>query len=216
MSAVAVDLSPPRVLPWAEELPLTAHVRWSHRAAVARWKRAQYVEGGEWLLVEGVEKRSGWRPNMGRDIREDNLPFNEWLHDDPFWHREPRPQDPNKTVVVWPEDGSGYLFGLVRRGIGISEPARKGGGWIGSDMYDEGDPGGFAAEGFVHLYAVKGELRGVGYWLVPTWACRLARDDEPKALDINGAPTPYTPGELDNMIEALESTGRYDVVGRRW
>lgn len=34
--------------------------------------------------------------------------------------------------------------------------------------------------------------------------------------DANGEPTQYTEAEIERMIEALESTGRYDVVGRRW
>lgn len=36
------------------------------------------------------------------------------------------------------------------------------------------------------------------------------------AKDVSGNDTRFTQEELDGMIEALEATGRYDVVGRRW
>lgn len=35
-------------------------------------------------------------------------------------------------------------------------------------------------------------------------------------LDLSREATGYTQRQLDQMIEILEMTGRYDVVGRRW
>lgn len=46
--------------------------------------------------------------------------------------------------------------------------------------------------------------------------CYGGPDERVLAKDINGEGCPHTQEELDQMIEALESTGRYDVVGRRW
>ncbi len=43
-----------------------------------------------------------------------------------------------------------------------------------------------------------------------------AEDTGPRALDVNGEPLPFSEEELGRMIEAVESTGRFDVVGRRW
>lgn len=34
--------------------------------------------------------------------------------------------------------------------------------------------------------------------------------------DINGQETGFSATEIDLMIEILESTGKYDVVGRKW
>ncbi len=50
---------------------------------------------------------------------------------------------------------------------------------------------------------------------VATWLEQLG-EGPVLAHDIVGDPTPYTEEQLDAMKEALEDTGRYDVVGRRW
>lgn len=167
MNAVAETVglaafAPPHRLPHADELPLGARVRFHHRAAVARW--TTYEHGpGEWRLTEGVER--GWRPAISppeRDPRDIEFSF----ADDPFYRR--RSGRTNKTVIVWPEEGDGFLFGLVRRGIG--EGYSPSGGydhWTGEHEYD---PGGFSAQALVPLYAIKTGLNGVRYLLCPTWA----------------------------------------------
>lgn len=171
-------LVPPMSLAHNDELPIGTLVRWSHRAAVARWKAASYPRdeyAGDWLLTEGVGK-GGWRPRMSPIPPGESATVLAFTQDlDPFYERPPR-DGVNKTVFVWPDVGAGFLFGLVRRGIGRSEPARAAsGGWLGgSEVPDEGDPGGFAAEAFVPLYAIKCELQGVSYLLAPTWAVTAA------------------------------------------
>lgn len=168
MEGALVNLLPDLRLPRGSELPLGAHVRYSHRAAVARWRPEPYMPGGgSWWLTEGVDKRSGWRPVLSAptgDRVEDDLAFGFTI--DPWYHRGPGALDPNKTVVVWPEEGEAILFGLVRRGIGRSYSATG----RSSSFEDNFDPGGFGAQAFLPLYALKHELSGVGYILTPTWA----------------------------------------------
>ena len=43
-----------------------------------------------------------------------------------------------------------------------------------------------------------------------------ARLDSDFVLDVNGEPTAYTEEEINEFIEALESTGLYDVQRRKW
>lgn len=46
---------------------------------------------------------------------------------------------------------------------------------------------------------------------------RLVADlNDPVFSDSNGKPMSYTVKQIERMIEILEESGRYDVVGRRW
>jgi hypothetical protein len=44
----------------------------------------------------------------------------------------------------------------------------------------------------------------------------LMPDNDEKAKDVNGEEMDFTESELQEWIRKIESTGRYDVVGRRW
>jgi len=44
----------------------------------------------------------------------------------------------------------------------------------------------------------------------------MTDEDKKPAKDINGEDMNFTEKELQEMIKKIESTGRYDVVGRRW
>lgn len=160
---------PPRTLPHADELPLGASVEYSHRAAVARWKPGErHADTGSWWLTEGVVKDE--RPRIwAKEPEEDRGGVFAWTPDDGFYYRQPTNRI-NKSVFVWPERGAGVMFGLVRRGVGESYRASGGSG----SMFDSFEPGGFDPVGYVHLYAVKLTLSGLGYVLVPHWAaaCR--------------------------------------------
>jgi len=127
------------------------------------------VKSGEWRIVE--PKMTNWYPQLSVNVDESPFGFDG----DPWYrsrHDKPEFSAKNKTVIVWPDEGEGLLFGLVRRGVGRSM-SQSGGydSWTGEYDYD---PGGFAAEGFVALYAIKTSLSGVDYLLVPHWACSLA------------------------------------------
>lgn len=81
---------------------------------------------------------------------------------------EPHPTD-NKSVMVWPDTGSGVVTGLVSRKVGRS--VGPGGG---SNIYGEGEwePGWFEARASVNLYVVRWELKGTEFAFVPTWAAK--------------------------------------------
>lgn len=73
----------------------------------------------------------------------------------------------NKSVMVWPEVGSGVVTGLITKKVG-----RSVGSGGGTNLYGEGewDPGYFEARATVHLYVVRWELKGTEFAFVPTWA----------------------------------------------
>lgn len=166
----SIDLAPPMKLAHADELELGTWVTWTHEAAVARWIASKFVAprdgiAGEWRL----EGHGHWRPYMGPGPWDTNE-FDPTFAEDVFWNREPHAPDfVNKTVVVWPAPGEGLIVGLARRGIGRSERSRPAGGHMAWG-YDEGEQGGFAADAYVPLYAVKSVLQGVRLYFVPTWA----------------------------------------------
>ena len=128
--------------------PVTYH----HRAAVARYKRKYEGQERYWLLYEGSFNHM--RPDLGFDNERD------MFRDFPLQGQERNPI--NKTVMVWPEEGSGVVVGLVKRMKGISSPGYGGG--------DDWEPGYFDAKEGFELYAVRRELRGTDYYLVPIWA----------------------------------------------
>lgn len=153
------SFAPPSKQP-RDGLLLGDRVSWTHRAAVVR--HTSKDGRSEWFPVEGTER--GWRPMILADRQEPGL-FG--LYSDPWWSRPCPRSTPNKSVVVWPEDGTGILFGYVRRGIGRSWGLSGGHGGMFEDDYE---PGGFAPTAYVPLYAVKVLLTGVKYMLAPTWA----------------------------------------------
>jgi hypothetical protein len=147
-----------------ERFALGTRVRFHHRCAVARYGPLDVPpETRSWRLLEGVEKNE-----LAADRTLDLLAdlFSGWPE-----IRGGRYQEQlNKTVMVWPEEGSGVVIGVVRRGRGTSHAA----GPMRSGPYGEDyDPGYFASSDFFELYAIKRGIRGVAYILAPEWALSL-------------------------------------------
>lgn len=156
---------PDFTLPLDDRFELGDRIRFSHRAAVVRWRKNDYGDGGMWLVTEGLPKRAAWRPPIDPDPETPKVGFG-LLSEPDDWYSRPRADGTNKSILVWPETGEGLVFGLVRRGFGESVPARGSTTWF-EDNYE---PGYFATDGFAWLYAVKSELDGLDYALVPPWA----------------------------------------------
>lgn len=84
-----------------------------------------------------------------------------------YWHRDypsVKPTEYNKTVFVWPSNGTGVIMGMIRKSIGTSRRSYGRGedyeqGYHDSDMY-------------VDLYVVKQRYEGTEYILCPLWAVR--------------------------------------------
>jgi hypothetical protein len=144
---------------------LGARVAYHHRAAVARWMTKDFHavrpgQEGRWGLFEGARK--------GARI-DGSLTFETDLFADyPKQERGSR-SVVNKTVMVWPEEGVGVVTGKVRRQRGTSHRASSGGGYMDGDF----DPGYFDVAETFELYAIRHDLAGLDYILVPTWAVVL-------------------------------------------
>ena len=141
--------------------PVTYH----HRAAVARWQppgKGDFSWRKGWTLYEGVRKHA---------VNDAYVQYTEMFSRWPEIKGR-RDKTINKTVMVWPEDGSGVVIGRVRRGRGTSESGRH----YGDGEYDQGW---FSAESAYHLYVVRHSLDGLqDYILVPEWAVRpIHRED---------------------------------------
>jgi len=137
--------------------PVTYH----HRAAVARWVKDDYSGKKIWRLLEGVgSSEYGWPgvPVMGllRDL------FLKWPEIKADFSYGAKNQMLNKTIMVWPEEGSGVVIGRVRRGRGVSERSYGNG--------EDHEQGYFNATSWFNLFAVKHDLGGMDYVLVPEWA----------------------------------------------
>lgn len=164
MAALAPSLALPSLTaPESGLLRLGEPVRYSHRAAVARWfLGAEYVPNPRpyWRLTEGMGKNEPY-PVLGNHSADEEAVL-RFTEDDPFYER--RRGRANKTVFVWPEEGEAVVVGLVRRAIGEGWRGARGG------MFEDSEPGGFTADAYVDLYALGRRLRGVDYILAPWWA----------------------------------------------
>lgn len=145
-------------------IALGTPVVYHHRAAVARYTKRVY-EGQEryWCLREGANPKA-MRIDLGM-IYETDM-FEKW----PMQGREQNPI--NKTIMVWPEEGSGVVTGLVRRMKGISQS--------GYGYRDDYEPGYFEAKEGFDLYVIRHELKGQAYILVPMWAVQPMQLTEAK------------------------------------
>ena len=65
------------------------------------------------------------------------------------------PAGVNKTIAVWPEQGSGVVIALIRKGIGLSRSGSTD-SWSG-----EWEAGFFEASQWVWLYVVKHSMAGL-------------------------------------------------------
>lgn len=149
------------------DVTLGARVEYHHRAAVARWNppRNDFSWRNGWMLHEGATDHA--RPDLG------------WIHEDEMFKNWPEQKrgtgHVNKTIMVWPEEGVGVVTGKVRRQVGTSHRASRGGGGVWGDDFD---PGYFDPIATFDLYVIRHELRGTNYILVPTWAVRPADEGD--------------------------------------
>ena len=155
MNPIVEELRAGGIAPPREHLELGDHVRYHHRACVARLKRPEH--GPPFWLPCGEG-----RPD---------LPLN-WMFGPDGFTTGPDPfgvrvdHDVNKTIICWPQEGGGMIVGMVRRGIGISVKASS---YNTMDGWDH-DPGYFDTKEWHWLYAIKSHLSGLAVVLAPMWA----------------------------------------------
>lgn len=154
-----------------ELLPIGTRVSYHHRAGVARYKKHSQlhdVDGRQgWILVDGALPGpelvgmgsgpiwiGGYNWNRVKDM------FFDWP--------QAATQYPggkiNKTVMVWPSDGFGWITGIMRKSIGVSEK-----GYTRGYEYPEYEPGYHSTLMYVDLYVVKPWYEGTAYLLCPLW-----------------------------------------------
>jgi hypothetical protein len=185
------DLIGMRTLKWDDRLPLGTYVKYHHRAGVARHKRHTFLHEDSpdtrkgWILVAGTlpnESVMVIRNNirvpayMLGDEEVENLPKINKMYTDRIkdmfydWPQalDAHKQKINKTVMVWPDDGSGWIMGKIRKSIGVSSP----GGIYGGGYFEppEWEPGYHHTLMYVDLYVVKVSYEGTNYVLCPLWA----------------------------------------------
>lgn len=77
----------------------------------------------------------------------------------------------NKTIAVWPQEGTGVVVSLVRKGIGESHA-----GYESGYETPEWEPGFFVAKEWVWLYVIKPSMNGMNdFLLAPMDAVERAR-----------------------------------------
>lgn len=142
-------------------IALGSHVTFTHRAAVGRRERQTYKPDkpwGDWELtepkvkvlshVDGIPRiMTSVTPIVVVDAEElvelDTNKRRRYPVSEESWAKR------NKTLFIWPHEGSGVVVGEVRKQYGVSHRAAY-----------EDDVGYFDAFGQVNLYVVKAELRG--------------------------------------------------------
>lgn len=135
-------------------IPIAARVRYTHLAAVVRWKK-------DYKLWRITEPKQEWYPPM--HVEEPEHTFSLDVFERDFWST---PLDRiNKNVVVWRQIGEAYVFGYTTRGIGESVRSS----YTPSSYYGEADyeQGYFEAKFMAPLYALKSHLQGVDYFFAP-------------------------------------------------
>lgn len=143
---------------------LGTSVAYTHRAGVARKRE------GKWYLPAKGNGEIPGTQQVGNGVAVSELGVlaehiepvtkSKWARSEESIARR------NKSVLSWPQEGSGVIVGLQTKQVGVSE---AGGPSFSSDDYD---PGYFTSHGNVDLYVVRSELRGKRFVYVPTWAVR--------------------------------------------
>src|SRR4051812_46458531 len=131
-------------------IALGTRVAYHHRAAVARYRTKHR---GRWELTEGIRKGEAGLTE-GEPFVYLAVGFADYRRPPGFAARG----GINKTVMVWPEEGSAVVVGLVRRGRGESHAPSGGANPYGDDDWE---PGWFEAESYFDLYALRHELKGI-------------------------------------------------------
>ena len=156
-----------------ELLPLGTNVAFHHRAGIARWMpldRNQDRDGPYgWKIVEGTYR--------GEMVPGEPLSHFEQLREMFFQWPQAAGRNPtekrNKTVMVWPHLGFGFIIGIIRRSCGYS---RKSHSYNSMDGWDF-DPGYHVTDIYVDLYVVKQIYEGTDYILCPLWAVSEVDDE---------------------------------------
>lgn len=160
-----------------ELLGIGTEVTFHHRAGVARFKKKANPSTNEenklgWVITDGVQgnevfpskpfDKNNWEITELKDGRT-KYEFFDWPQ-----ARNSLNQKYNKTILTWPEDGCGWVMGIVRRSIGVSER-----GYMSSSTYygpGEYEPGYHHSDMYVDLYVIKQSYIGTDYILCPVWA----------------------------------------------
>lgn len=145
------------------------YVTFNHRAGVARYKKIHpELEEVGWKITQGClagEKDLIWHPTVDIPIESGHkrYMFADWPQSTMCYKSKI-----NKTVMVWPESGVGWIIGYIRKGIGRSES-----GFTSGYEYPEYEPGYFTVDMYVDLYVVKTEFYGTEYILCPIWGVEI-------------------------------------------
>lgn len=153
-----------------ELLPIGTRIHYHHRAGVARIMPLDRdrSEPCGWKIMEGTYKNE-WTKIPG------DMDFGAYAVREQFFHWPYDEKRRNKTVMVWPDDGFGWIIGIVRRSIGRSgQQSSSYNSWNGEYDYD---PGFHASEMMVDLYVIKQMYDGTEYILCPMWAVSEVEDE---------------------------------------
>jgi len=157
MQSLAIE--PKSIAPPQEHLELGDRIRYHHRACVARLPKRESGTG----IFAGPDIPRTWEP-IRVEGGQPNVDY-FWPETPNWWTRMPTDGPINKTIICWHEIGEGFVFGLIRRGIGVSHS-----GYTSGYEYPEWEPGWFDVHEWHWLYAVKTVLTGLHCIYVPLWA----------------------------------------------
>lgn len=158
---------PGATMAWFELFELGTKVSYHHRAGVARYKRLHKdLEPRGWVIVQGVNSREIQPMEANGDIPfYDGFSWNHMRHIFFDWPRARMSYGQyNKTVMVWPDEGQGYVIGKIRRSIGVSSSGYR------DNFSGEFEPGYHSTDMYVDLYVIKTQYDGTDYILCPLWA----------------------------------------------
>ena len=154
---MALNIAPPK-----EHLELGDKIRYHHRACVARIPKSKYEPG--------IFGKSSFEPKWETINKEGGSPPVYSWQEDNWLSRMPTDVKRNKTIVIWHEIGEGFIYGMIRRGIGTSYS-----GYTSGYETPEYEPGWFDPHEWHWLYAVKCHLSGLQGIYVPIWAAEKIR-----------------------------------------
>lgn len=157
-----------RIAPPTEHFELGDWIRYHHRAAVARLPEKETLPAmGSGIFASGSSELARYWDIVNKEGgRPEGSPGH--MFGAALWlEKMPRTGRINKTIVVWPAEGEGVVFALIRRGIGRSVR-----GYESGYEYPEWNPGWFEADEWHWLYAVKTTLSGLNVIYVPLWAAQ--------------------------------------------
>lgn len=174
-------------------LPFGVPIQYHHRAGVARFKKRADDDSLRkgWVITEGIAFHNEIMPaehspfnlieSDGMNIGDNRVKyyFYYWPQSkmgfyaqfDGSWIY----QSYNKTVMIWPEDGFGWLIGKIRKSVGVSERQA----YTHASYYMDADyeAGGHSSDMMVDLYVIKRQYEGTNFILCPWWAVMQVKED---------------------------------------